>query len=89
MCAIFVFPVTIIDSCTLENLLICRSLFIGARAQTGSILVKLTELKAAVDALHEKESHLRNIEKQLNNIKQQAARYITGLYAKLGMGSIL
>ncbi|XP_041357437.1 structural maintenance of chromosomes protein 2-like [Gigantopelta aegis] len=47
----------------------------GARAQSGSILEKLQELKDVEDELHTKTQNLREVEQELENIKKTSEKF--------------
>lgn len=48
----------------------------GARQQTGSILLKLSELKEARDALNLSIQKLEKVDSELNTIKGAAAKFV-------------
>ena len=54
--------------------MVILSLSPGARAQSGSILVKLQEVKAAQDELNQKQAHLQQLEQELNGIRRTAEK---------------
>lgn len=47
----------------------------GARARTGSVLAKLSELTEAEELLSVKEKHLQEVDRELHKIKQEAQRW--------------
>ena len=48
---------------------------LGARAQRGSVLSRLSHLQEAEQKLKSKQNELRQIEKQLENLSSSAHRY--------------
>ena len=49
-------------------------IFLGARAQSALILVKLTELSEAQDLLREKETQLEKVEQELRRLHSTAEK---------------